>query len=247
MYTYSAPAMSLATNGYSWTLPSGVTALGPSNANTISLQFPSNFTSGQLCVRGNSSCGAGYDRCVQLTGNPATPGSIIGSASVCPGSTEIYTWPSVAGASQYQVMVPAGATVVSGGTTSANTAVVQWGSTAGNVTVKAINGCGVSGSRTYAVGISCRTTGVIRESFETTIFPNPAHDKINVQFNGEEEEVMELVVTDLSGRVAMKLNLFSNYGDNFHELDLTGITPGMYLLSLKGTVNGNSLKTIVVQ
>jgi hypothetical protein len=246
-FVYTVPTLSLA-NSYTWTIPSGVSVVGSSTSNSISLRFPSNFTSGQLCVRGNNSCGAGFDRCAMVYGNPATPASISGPSGVCSGASVVYTWPTVSGATQYQLTVPAGAVVVGGSTTSSNSATVIWGTTGGNVIVKSQNNCGVSGSRTYAVTVSaCRLAENSMDDFQTTVFPNPAHSQIQLKFETMAEELMMLDITDFSGRAVKNLSIVSNIGENYHEIDISSLSPGLYYLSIRGEKAGQSIKTIVIQ
>jgi hypothetical protein len=160
----------------------------------------------------------------------------------------VYTWPTVPGATQYQITVPAGSTVISGSPTFTNTAFITWGTTGGNVIVKAQNNCGISGSRTLAVTIAaCRTADNGTGDFETLVYPNPAHDQLQVKFDAKAEEVMTLRITDFSGRVVRDFSLVSNAGENFHELEVITMTPGMYLLSIQGEKSGKSIKTIVIQ
>lgn len=57
-FTYSVEAISGASS-YIWTLPAGATINGPSDGNSIVVDFSTEATSGDLTVKGHSSCGDG--------------------------------------------------------------------------------------------------------------------------------------------------------------------------------------------
>ena len=56
--------------------------------------------------------------------------------------------------------------------------------------MKAVNGCGVSGTRTLPVSISCSVAQSVNSSngVETKIYPNPAHGQFNVSFEASVAE-----------------------------------------------------------
>ncbi len=86
-------------------------------------------------------------------GAPATPGTVSGSASVCPAqSGVVYSISPVSGANSYTWSLPPGSSISSGqGTTSAT---ITFGSTSGNVSVVANNNCGTSGTSTLSVTVN---------------------------------------------------------------------------------------------
>ena len=107
-YTYSIPPMSGATS-YAWSLPSGAT--GSSSTNSITVTFSGGFTTGQICVNGVNGCGAGFQRCVTVNGNPSNvTGLTTSTPSPCMGTDILVTWNATNGASTYDVLVPVGYT-----------------------------------------------------------------------------------------------------------------------------------------
>ncbi|MBL0102489.1 MAG: HYR domain-containing protein [Bacteroidetes bacterium] len=249
LYQYSVPALANATLGYTWTIPAGVTVVGPSNSNSITLQFPSNFISGTLAVHGNNDCGAGYDRSISVYGNPSTPGALSGNTSVCNGSVELYTWNPVPGATQYQVFAPVGATILSGTVTTSTFTLIQWGSTSGNVSIKAVNGCGVSGTRILPVAITCRMTNLNthEEVADIVAYPNPNHGKFNVNIDSKSERKFMISVLDQTGRILRQVELDATIGTNLQEFDLEGISAGMYFLRVESESMETVNKSIIVQ
>ncbi|MBD3638141.1 MAG: T9SS type A sorting domain-containing protein [Crocinitomicaceae bacterium] len=71
-------------------------------------------------------------------------------------------------------------------------------------------------------------------SFLFNIFPNPTESNVNVQFNLNEKSNVSLDVVDMQGKVVQSLQPDScTKGINTVELDLLGLTNGVYTLRLK--------------
>lgn len=142
--TYSVPAVTGATS-YTWTLPNGWT--GTSTSNSINVTAGS--ASGSILVVATNACGnsSAATLAVSLNATPAQPGSITGPANVCQGSAGTYSVVAVPGATSYNWTLPSGWS----GTSNTNSISATAGSTAGNITVTATNGCGTSTVQTLAV------------------------------------------------------------------------------------------------
>lgn len=247
-YTYSIPSMAGATGGYAWSIPPGAT--GSSSSNSITITFPSVFVSGSVCVHGINACGAGSDRCITVFGNPSTPTTLTGNSNPCAGSDEVYSWPAVPGASQYQVIVPIGYTVLSGTPTISNFAVINVTAASGQIGVKAVNSCGVSGTRTLLLSpVGCRFAANqpdVMEMLAIEVFPNPARGSVNLQFNSSlENESYILKVTDMSGRMLNEINGKSVQGTNLHVVDISGYTAGIYLMTLTNSMGSQVIRLVV--
>ena len=163
--TYSVSAVSGATS-YTWTLPSGWS--GISTTNTITVNTTS--TGGTVSVTANNACGSSVARTLTVTSNapPSTPGNLIGSLSVCQGTSQTYSISSVSGATSYIWTLPSGWS----GSSTTNSIVATTGSSGGNVSVVAVNSCGNSSPRTVSVSITPlpNSPGVISGS--TSLCPN---------------------------------------------------------------------------
>jgi PKD-like domain/Metallo-peptidase family M12/Secretion system C-terminal sorting domain len=146
--SYSVAAVSGATS-YTWTLPSGWS--GTSTTNSITTT--SGSAGGNITVKANNACGSSAVRTLAVTISsvaPAQPGTISGSASVCPSSSQTYSVAAVSGATSYTWTLPSGW----GGTSTTNSITTSSGTAGGTVSVKANNGCGSSAVRTLTVAIS---------------------------------------------------------------------------------------------
>ncbi len=86
-----------------------------------------------------------------LPSPPATPGVPSGKSAVCPGETTTYGISPVSGATYYRWVAPAGASISGQGSTNVS---ITFGSTGGNVSVRAENVAGVSSYRSKNVTIN---------------------------------------------------------------------------------------------
>ncbi|MEO8086448.1 MAG: zinc-dependent metalloprotease family protein, partial [Bacteroidota bacterium] len=141
---YSISAVSGATS-YTWTKPSGWNGTSTST----SITAIAGTSGGNMSVVANNGCGSGNARSLAVTiaTTPAQPGTITGSTSVCPSSSQTYSVTAVSGATAYNWTMPSGWT----GSSTTNSITVAAGNSAGNISVSAGNGCGTSSVRTLAV------------------------------------------------------------------------------------------------
>lgn len=145
--TYSIASVAGATS-YTWTLPSGWSG----SSTTTSITVTIGTAGGNLMVNADNACGNSSNRVlfVAITPLPPTPGTITGATTVCSGSSQTYSIASVAGATSYIWTLPSG---WSGSSTTTSISCTA-GITGGNVSVLAVNNCGVSNTtRTLAVSV----------------------------------------------------------------------------------------------
>jgi len=147
--TYTVPAISNASS-YIWTLPNGAT--GSSTTNSISVNYGTSATSGNITVHGTNSCGDGATSTLAITVNalPAAAGTISGPTTVCQGQNSVtYTVPAISNASSYIWTLPNGAT----GSSTTNTISANYGTsaTSGNITVHGTNSCGDGATSTLVI------------------------------------------------------------------------------------------------
>ncbi len=145
--TYSVTPVNGATS-YTWTLPG--TYSGTST--TASINATIGATGGTISVTANNTCGSSTARTLAVTtaNAPAQPGTISGTAAVCPGSSQTYSVTPVNGATAYTWTMPNGWTGTS--TTSSITTTV--GNAGGTISVTANNTCGASTARTLSATIA---------------------------------------------------------------------------------------------
>ncbi len=139
--TFTVPSIANATN-YIWTLPNGAT--GSSLTNSISVNFSTTATSGNISVKGNNICGEGTSsaKAIFINQIPANAGTISGLSPVCQGVNNLtYTVPQISGATSYIWTLPSGVSIA---TMNNNSIIVNISTTAtgGQITVKGSNVCG---------------------------------------------------------------------------------------------------------
>jgi hypothetical protein len=230
-FTYTVPAVTGATS-YNWTAPAGCT-ITANTGTSITLSIPSNFVSGILCYSVTNACGTSTMRCNSLNAAPATPASISGPSSVCANATgQVFSTPQV-GTFTYAWTVPSGCSIVSGQGT--NTITVNWGTAAGNIFVKANNACGSSSNRSKAVALITCLDAANNESDESNsdnitlkelaveIYPNPNSGTFNIRspFGGE---------FTLRNELGQLVRTFNLNDDNQNQIEINGLTSGLYIL-----------------
>ena len=149
-HPFTAPSTVGATN-YLWTYPAGGTITGQGTTN-VQITFPTPFSTGNVAIQGQNTCGLSVARSISVRSIATTPGTISGPVNNnCGAANAVYTIAaSTTGATGYTWAVPAFASIISGqNTTSIHVSFI--GSGTGLITVKADNACGSSTNRSLSV------------------------------------------------------------------------------------------------
>ena len=232
--TYSVASINGATS-YTWTAPVNASVTAGQGSNSVTVSYTAFFVAGTLSVVANSNCGSSTSSTLIISSTPATPASIFGDANPCRRGINTYWVNPVAGAGSYTWTVPPGSSIVSGQGT--DTIIVNTGNKSGNITVKASNACGTNGGTAVkSINISCRTVDLADEmssgnELNMTVYPNPAHGKINIKFNSSSEDNYALKIYDMTGRMVMDELKKAEIGDNIIELN-TDFAKGIYIVNL---------------
>jgi hypothetical protein len=149
---FSVDAVPEATS-YVWTLPTGAT--GSSTTNSISLNFSSNYNTGNICVRAVNSCGQSAQFCRSITAftsAPSTPVSISGPVTDnCEGTIRTYSVVQASNATSFNWTVPTNTQIVSGAGTNTIQLQINAGFLSGSLSARAENCAGQSGSRSLTI------------------------------------------------------------------------------------------------
>lgn len=209
---------------YTWAAPSGANIISGQGTSSATVTYTSAFTTGNLCVTANNSCGASNQRCIAIKKTPPTPVSISGPLSVCANQTNnTYTVNPTYGATGYSWTVPIGSTITSGQGTG--TITMNYGSTTGRVGVTAINACGPSGSLMIPIAMPCRLGNFSRDESSEMLFPilpNPCSDYF-VTSKGASVKIF-----DLSGRSVFVKKLQADET----RVDVPELINGVYIVEL---------------
>ncbi|MBL7915561.1 MAG: proprotein convertase P-domain-containing protein [Bacteroidia bacterium] len=235
---------------YNWTVPSGAVITSGAGTNTVEVDFSGvSFPSVgnqylQISVSKTNACSTGVPRVLNIQGVPQKAPSISGPSGVCADESGVsFSVPAMFGANNYNWNVPAGVNIIAGQGT--NSIVVDWGANPGVVSVTATNSCGNSGTRTLAVGITCRVAGNEISKPVLTAYPNPASDRVLVNFNAGSADQTTISLIDISGRVIKTLQNVSEVGFNEVEIDLTGIAKGAYMLQVQSNEISDQTRLII--
>jgi hypothetical protein len=115
-----------------------------------------------------------------------------------------------------------------------------------------ITGCSNAGTNLPETGtneITMEEEPIIQTEFsigDLNLFPNPTRDQLSVAFTLSEDATIQLMVTDLSGKVVNQQQVKGLRGKVQTSIDASNYAPGVYMIHLvtsKGRLNG---KFIVV-
>jgi len=142
--SYSIPPVSGAQT-YTWAGTGGVNVLTGNGTTGVTVSFDPGFTQGTLCVSAGLSCGFNsVQRCFTIKNSTGTLGAMSGPFALCPGqANQVFSVPSVSGASSYQWSVPNNVTIISGQGTPSLTVDVGTNFNVGQLCVTATSNCGV--------------------------------------------------------------------------------------------------------
>jgi hypothetical protein len=147
--SYSIASVPGATS-YNWNVPSGASILSGQSTTAVSVLWGT--TSGNVTVNAGNSCGnsTSSQLAVALVTMPSTPGPISGPSTVCVSSPVNFSVPQVAGVTNNWT-VPSDAVITAGQGT--NAIAVQWGTSAGFVSVDAQSGTCISSQNSMGVNV----------------------------------------------------------------------------------------------
>jgi hypothetical protein len=232
---YSITPVSNATS-YNWTISTGtgsVAIASGQGTNSIAVNYGVATGTRTISVQAVNLCGSSAARTLTVRGAPPQPGTITGLAAVCRTSVQPYSVATVTGASSYNwIVTSAGAVTAGQGTKNAS---VTWNTvaTAQQVAVNASNACGTSANRarTGITVTNCVRTGDLANAM--AVYPNPANDFVNVEFNAEQAADYRLRLTDMSGRLVFAQESASDEGLNKVQIATGNLESGIYMVTLE--------------
>ena len=79
------------------------------------------------------------------------------------------------------------------------------------------------------------------------LYPNPTSDVINYGFTSEENEILEIKVLDMVGKVVIRNEVELNVGNNKIPINLTELISGNYTIVIKHTNSGVTKTSKVIK
>jgi hypothetical protein len=261
--SYTGLASSYDVNASAVTLtgsPSGGTFSGPGvSGNTFTpsaagVGGPYTITYSYTDINGCSGT-ASHQTTVTSCTAPAQPGAISlvsGSAKVCPGDSRSYNIAAVPGATSYTWTAPAGGNIVSGqGTTTVTINYTSSFTSSGTLSVTASSSCGTSAPRSLTIQRKAHCNGArpetLAESVVSTLnlYPNPAHENIDVQFYADDISAYIVKLSDYVGKMVYSFAGISAEGNNVQHINLSSLAKGIYFLQLQVGTEKVTKKVII--
>ena len=224
---------------YQWSVPDGATINSGQGTNSIHVSFPSDFFSEYISVIAENNCGTSLARNLTVKSNPAAPAAINGPATVCSGSSAIYSIASIANIANYTWTAPSGSHITANGVTSSNnvlttsstTVSVVFGALTSTSVMKARgnNDCGNGASKSKPLTPCSPRLESTNESIVADVYPNPVSTVTFLRFTAAKESPVHFSLLDATGRAAMDQEFRASEGANELMLDLKQVPPGIYV------------------
>ena len=81
-----------------------------------------------------------------------------------------------------------------------------------------------------------------------TLYPNPAVEVVNLEFNTDTEGAMSIQIFNVAGQLQLDIPVNTNKGENRFSLDISTIASGTYYVKMVGsTVNEQPLQFVKVK
>ncbi|MCX6252052.1 MAG: T9SS type A sorting domain-containing protein [Bacteroidetes bacterium] len=225
---YSVPLITNAT-GYAWTIPAGAMIVSGDNTHSITVDFPSGATSGNLSVYGTNTCGNGTpsaNYAVSVAPKPAAP--------VITENSGILTSDAPAGNQWYKdnTVIP-----------SATGQTYQPTQTGHYTAVVTLNGC----SSVPSNDIYFLMTGIdaLGQNGTLSVYPNPTDGMVTLDISTKDLQVLDLKVVNNLGSLVYELKDLRVQGSASRTIDLRNFPDGVYSILLYNN-NTHILKKIVI-
>jgi hypothetical protein len=98
---------------------------------------------------------------------------------------------------------------------------------------------------TLAARIASENTGGLLH--DVIVYPNPARSSATLQFNADKDADATLALYDIAGREAQSGSFRMVEGKNGVELNLSNLTPGIYLVVVKSSDNSAARVNLIVE
>ncbi|MBL7916265.1 MAG: T9SS type A sorting domain-containing protein [Bacteroidia bacterium] len=238
--TYSINPV-LGANLYTWSVPAGVTINSGQGTNSVNVTFDPSYVSGSIGVIAKNNCGDSPMKSRLIQAFPAKPAAVLGASTACANSHgNVYSVAAIPGATSYQWVVPVGATITSGAST--NSIEVDFGTTDGIISARAVNACGAGFSTNLRVTFNCRTQG--SSSVKAELYPNPAKDRVIISHDSNVSGKATIEVRDLTGRSMITKEVMIDQESGRSEIDVTELSSGIYLVEIT-SAQGKSVNRFV--
>ena len=244
---YCCPIQNGATS-YTWSTSAGIIVTGGQGTNSITVDYIGTFVNGSISVYATNSCGSDASRNLNVYGAPEKPGSITGPTVLCTNGNYVFDVAVVAETTNYIWTVPSHLLITSGqGTKTIN---VLNGSTLKPsylISVRAGNDCGTSAASKLENMSTVTCIRAAGNSFTNiSMYPNPAHDLINISMTSEENKDANLIILDVLGKTIYSAGMDLLAGENKVQVDCSTWAKGIYFVQVRSS-DASISETIIVE
>lgn len=111
-----------------------------------------------------------------------------------------------------------------------------------------IDGCGAGGARLLSGQVLLADEELpIQNQFLLEVYPNPAYDYVNIQYETDHDDQLYLSIVDLSGKEAYYSEYYVNSGQNLIELDISRLIDGLYIIQIADSKGKKMIRKLTVQ
>ena len=112
-----------------------------------------------------------------------------------------------------------------------------------NVKLIAYNDCGID-SITKQVTIISASINNLSNFDELKVYPNPAHNKVNIEFNSTENQDLKISLIDMLGQILWKDELTNFEGKYSQQINLNKFAKGVYYIKISSKSGATVRKLI---
>ncbi|MEM6698067.1 MAG: T9SS type A sorting domain-containing protein, partial [Bacteroidota bacterium] len=105
----------------------------------------------------------------------------------------------------------------------------------------------VFGSAIQITTAAIETRSEISESFKVEVSPNPFQTEASLQVNLPTEEMVNIDMRDISGRLVKSLSMKGNAGENTFLIQGDNLATGVYFISIRTASTKQTVKVVVTQ
>ena len=96
-------------------------------------------------------------------------------------------------------------------------------------------------------GLWIDPTGIADNTLEgMKLYPNPATDNLSVAISSNENASADLTIVNLMGQMVYSENVALNEGNNLLNVNVSNLTPGVYMINIR-TNKGTSTQKLIVR
>jgi len=79
------------------------------------------------------------------------------------------------------------------------------------------------------------------------VFPNPAREKLHINYHAKDKCNTEFRITDITGKEMIYRKVKSDAGNNQYKIDISKLGPGTYMLQMRTDYSFENCKIIVLK